>query len=170
MATDVQIPHAPAQPASVRHSAVALAGLAATAGLIHLIASAEHVGADWTLGVFFLLVGSGQVAAAWFVHRSPHDARLLTAVAVGSVAIALLWIFSRTTGVPFGPDAGEVESVGVADTIATLLELGFAALAATVVLRGDTAVAWLSSAMGIRLTFVVFSMALMLAALGGHEH
>ncbi|HEV2785512.1 MAG TPA: hypothetical protein VGV67_03925 [Solirubrobacteraceae bacterium] len=169
MATDVPITRAVTRSVSDSHAGVALTGLAATAGFIHLVASAEHFG-EWSLGVFFLLVGAGQLAAAWLVHRDPRDERLLTLVAVASVAIALLWIFSRTTGVPFGPDAGEVESVGVADTIATLLELGFAALAATVIWRGDASVAWLRSGMGIRLTFVVLSLALMLAALGGHEH
>ena len=170
MATDVRIPHAGSPAVSDAPAAVALTGLAGTAGLIHLVAAAEHVGVDWSLGVFFLLVGTAQLGAAWLVHRDPRDRRLLALGAAGSLAIALLWIFSRTTGVPFGPDAGEVESVGVADTIATLLELAFAALAVTVMRRGDGAVAWLRSGMGIRLTFAVLSLALMLAAFGGHEH
>ena len=170
MATDVPIARAVTRAVPDHAAGVALTGLAATAGLIHLVAAAEHVGVDWSLGVFFVLVGAGQLLAARLVHRDPRDARLLTLVAAASVAIALLWIFSRTTGVPFGPDAGEVESVGVADTIATLLELGFAALAAAVLWGGGRAVAWLSTGMGIRLTFAVLSLALMLAALGGHEH
>ena len=170
MATDVPTPRAVPRTLSDAPAALALAGLAAIAGFIHLVAAAEHVGAEWSLGAFFLLAGSGQLTAAWLVHRAPRDRRLLTIVSAGSVAIALLWIFSRTTGVPFGPDAGEVVSVGVADTIATLLELGFAALAATVIRRGDGAVAWLRGDMGTRLTFAVLTLALMLAVLGGHEH
>jgi hypothetical protein len=61
-----------------------------------------------------------------------------------------------------------VSSVGVADTIATIQELGFAAVvrrAAT----GDRWLAWLSSGIGIRLTFAFLSMTLCMAALGGHE-
>ncbi|HWI08825.1 MAG TPA: hypothetical protein VNT54_15080 [Solirubrobacteraceae bacterium] len=170
MATDASIPRAAARSVSDSDGRLALMGLVGTAGLIHLVASVEHLGAEWSLAAFFLLVGAGQVAAAWLVHRDPRDERLLTVVAVASVAIALLWVFSRTTGVPFGPGAGEVQAVGVGDTIATLLELGFAALAWAVIRRGEAAVAWLGGGMGVRLTFAVLSLALMLAAVGGHEH
>ena len=170
MATDAPIQHAAPRPLSDAPAAVALTGLVGVAGFIHLIASIEHVSEEWSLWVFFLLVGIGQLGAAWLVRRDPRDRRLLALVSIGSVAIALLWLFSRTTGVPFGPDAGEVESVGVADTIATLCELGFAAIAATVLWRGDGAVAWLRGEIGIRLTFALLSLALLLAALGGHEH
>ena len=170
MATDVPIPRAATRSVSDSHARLALMGLAGTAGLIHLVASVEHLGAEWSLAAFFLLAGAVQVAAAWRLHRDPRDERLLTVVAVLSVVIALLWIFSRTTGLPFGPDAGEVQAVGVGDTIATLLELGFAALAVTLIRGGERAVAWLGSGMGVRLTFAVLSLALMLAVMGGHEH
>jgi hypothetical protein len=95
---------------------------------------------------------------------------MLKLAAVGSAAVALLWIFSRTTGVPFGPDAGKVSSVGVADTIATLQELAFAAIAAVVVWRDERRLAWLSGPLGVRLTFAVLSLTLFMAALGGHQH
>lgn len=152
------------------HGALALAGLAASAGVIHLVAMVEHVGADWELAVFFALVGSAQLAAGWLIWRDLAGARLLKLVALGSAAIALLWVLSRTTGVPLGPNAGEVSPVGVGDTIATVLEVALAALVAVVLRRGQERVAWLSSAIAIRLTFAVLSLALMLAAVGGHEH
>jgi hypothetical protein len=170
MATDVQIPRPVARSAPASHAATALVGLAGVAGLVHLVAAIEHVTEPWTLPVFFLVVGAGQLFAAWAIHRDPRDERLLKLVAVGSVGVALLWIFSRTTGVPVGPDAGEVESVGVADTIATMLELGLAALAGTILWRGERAVAWLAGPIGIRLTYAVLSLTLMMAAFGGHEH
>ncbi|HWC27573.1 MAG TPA: hypothetical protein VG474_13375 [Solirubrobacteraceae bacterium] len=167
--SDERLPPDERLPAAV----LALAGLAGTAGLIHLVAALQHVDENWMLPVFFALVGAAQVAAGWRIHRVPGEPGLLVAVALGAVALALLWVFSRTTGVPFGPDAGEVSSVGVADTIVTLLELAFAALAAALVTqpaRGEQRLAWLDSPMGVRLTFAVLSMALLLAALGGHEH
>ena len=170
MATDVRIPPAVARDAPVSYAGPALAGLAGVAGFIHLVAAIEHVDEPWTLPAFFLLVGTGQVGAAWAIHRDPRDERLLKVVAVASVGVALLWIFSRTTGVPFGPDAGEVESVGVADTIATAHELGLAAIVGVIVWRGERAVAWLAGAIGIRLTYALLSLALLMAALGGHEH
>jgi hypothetical protein len=170
MATDVPIERAAPRSLSLPHGAQALAGLAATAGLIHLVATVEHVGVDWELVVFFALVGVAQLAAAWRIYRDAADAPLLTLVAAGSLAVALLWVFSRTTGLPFGPEAGTVARVGVGDTIATLLELGFAALAALVLWRGQAGVAWLSSGVGVRLTYATLTLAVMLAAMGGHEH
>lgn len=170
MATDLPIERPAPRVVSLPHGAVALSGLTATAGVIHVVASVEHVGADWEVGIFFALVGAAQLAAGWRIHRGEAGARLLALVALGSVALALLWVFSRTTGIPLGPDAGEVAKVGVGDTIATLLELAFAALAATILWRGVQRVAWLSSGLGIRLTFAALSLALMTAAFGGHEH
>jgi len=170
MATDVPIERTVPRSISLPHGAIALAGLAATAGLIHFVATVEHVGVDWELAVFFALVGAGQVTAAWLIYRDAADARLLTLVVAGSVAVALLWLLSRTTGLPFGPDAGRIAAVGFGDTIATLLEVAFAALAGLVLWRGDQRVAWLSSAVGVRLTFAILTLAVMLAALGGHEH
>jgi len=170
MATDVPIERAVARSVSLPNGALALAGLAATTGVIHLVATVEHVGVDWELAVFFALVGAGQLAAGWRIYRAAADARLLALVAAGSVAVALLWIFSRTTGLPFGRDAGKVAAVGVGDTIATLLELVFAALVGLVLWRGEQRLAWLSSGIGVRLTFALLSLALMTAALGGHEH
>ena len=170
MATDVPIERSASPAVSLPHGTLALAGLAATAGFIHVVATVEHVGVDWELAVFFALVGAGQLAAGWRIYRNGTDARLLTLVALGSVAIAGLWVWSRTTGMPFGPEAGGVVKVGIGDTVATLLELAFAALAGVILWGGEQRVAWLSGAMGTRLTFAVLSLALMMAALGGHEH
>ncbi len=170
MATDVPIERPAARVVGLPHGALALAGMAATAGVVHLVAMVEHIAEDWGLAVFFALVGAAQVAAGWRIYRNAADARLLKLVALGSVAVALAWVWSRTTGMPFGPEAGRVAKVGVGDTIATLLELGFAALAAVVLTRGEQAVAWLSGAMGVRLTCAVLSLALMMAAVGGHQH
>jgi hypothetical protein len=89
---------------------------------------------------------------------------------VGSVAVALLWVFSRTTGLPLGSDAGDVAKVGVGDTVATLLELAFAALAGLVLWRGHQRVAWLSGPLGVRLTYTALTASILLAAMGGHQH
>ena len=170
MATDIPIERSPSRIASLPHGAPALAGLAATAGLIHLVATVEHVGADWELVVFFTLVGAAQLGVAWRIYQDAVGARLLKLAALGNLAVALLWVLSRTTGIPVGPEAGEVSAVGVGDTIATLLELAFAAIAGLVLWRGAQRVAWLSGAIATRLTFAVLSLALMTAAFGGHEH
>jgi hypothetical protein len=170
MATDVTIERPASRILSLPHGTLALAGLATTAGIIHLVATVEHVTVDWELGLFFALVGAAQLAAGYRIYREGAGARLLKLVALGSVALALLWVFSRTTGIPVGPDAGRVSKVGVGDAIATLLELAFAALAGVILVRGEEGVAWLSGAIAIRLICALLSLSLMMAALGGHEH
>jgi hypothetical protein len=170
VATRVSLERPAPSYATLPSCGVALSALAATAGVIHLVAAIEHVAVSRMLGVFFALVGTGQLAAGWWIQRRPRNERMLKLAAAGSVAVALLWIFSRTTGLPFGPDAGKVSSIGVADTIATLQELAFAAIVAVVVWRDERRLAWLSGPLGIRLTFAVLSMTLFTAALGGHQH
>jgi len=150
-----------------------LAGLAGVAGIIHVLAAIEHLDDGWTLVVFFALVATGQLLGAWWIYHRPDDQRVLGATAVVNVAVALLWIFSRTTSLPFGPDAGRVISVGAADTIATLQELTFAMLVAAVLWqpeRRQRRLGWLSSPMGTRLTYAILSATLFVAALGGHKH
>ena len=151
---------------------LAIAGLALTSGTIHIVAAAEHLGDDWLLGVFFVLVGAGQLFAAWWIFRRPHDERMLKIVAAGSVVVSLLWVFSRTTGIPFGPEPGRA-SVGVADTITTLQQLMLAAIVVALLRRpeaGDRRLAWMSGPMASRLTPAFLTMTLFMAALGGHEH
>lgn len=158
---------------SVPGHVLALVGLAATAGLIHLVATIEHVSDDWPLGVFFALIGAGQLLAALWIYRKPDDQPMLKAVAAGSIAIVLLWLSSRTTGIPLGPNAGKVSSVGVADTIATLHELAFAGIVIATVRQpahGSPRLAWLNSGLGARLTSAAVSASLFIAAIGGHEH
>ncbi len=76
-----------------------------------------------------------QVVWAELVRRTPGDVRLLTAGAVANVAVAAVWLVSRTTGLPIGPGAGRPEPVGVKDVLATADELGLALLVALVLAR-----------------------------------
>lgn len=153
------------------HARPALAGLPATAGTIHLVIAIEEAAAgEWGLSVFPALIAIGLLAIGWLIYRDVGGERLLKLAAIASVAIALVWVFSRTTGLPFGPQAATVAEPGVGDTIATLLELTFAATVALIASRGEQPVAWLSGAIGVRLTIVVLSLSLLVSAFGGHQH
>ena len=46
----------------------------------------------------------------------------------------LVWLYSRTLGLPFGPDAGIPEAVGIPDVVCCALEIG-TLIAAVVLLR-----------------------------------
>lgn len=107
---------APAQPepsadaAGSTPLAVPLA-LVVSAGLIHVLATLNHVADSWLRGAFFALAAVAQLAAGAWMYRRPDDRRALLAAGIPSAAIALVWVFSRTTGLPFGVDGGEVEGV-----------------------------------------------------------
>lgn len=151
---------------------LAVAGLALTSGTIHLVAAVQHVGDNASLGAFFALVGTAQSFAAWRIFREPGDERMLKLLAVGSVAISLLWTFSRTTGIAFGPEPGRA-SVGVADTITTVQQFVLAAIVIALLRRpetGDRRLAWMSGPLATRLIFALLTATMLTAALGGHEH
>jgi len=151
---------------------LAIAGLALTSGTIHVIAAGEHVGDDWRLGLFFALVGAGQLFAAWWIFHAPHDERMLKLAAGGSVVVSLLWVFSRTTGIAFGPEPGRA-SVGVADTITTLQQFILAAIVVALLWRaepGDRRLVWMNGAVATRLMSALLTTSMLMAAVGGHEH
>ena len=104
------------------------------AALIHVGVSADHFQEWWAAGLFFLVSAAAQLGwAAWCWSRA-SSRRVLLAGAGGSVALALVWAVSRTSGLPFGPEAGVAEPVGVADAVCVALEVlsaGLAVVAAT---------------------------------------
>lgn len=60
-----------------------------------------------------------QLAWALLVVVLPPSSRLYLAGAAGNAVVAATWLVTRTTGLPLGPEAGEPEAVGIADTVAT---------------------------------------------------
>jgi len=100
--------------------AIALSSIIAAA--VHLSVIADHFHEAVLYGTFFLLLTAGQFAfAAWILWR-PSRA-LFMAGAAASLAIVLLWLATRTTGIPLGPAAGETEPVGRLDLTASAAEL-----------------------------------------------
>lgn len=172
MSSDVPVQPAEPAVANLSGSVLALSGLALTAGTIHLVAAVQHTDVNWTLPAFFALVGAGQLFVSWQIYRTPGARWLLTTAAIGSLVVALLWVWSRTAGLSFGPETGR-RTAGVSDTIATVQEFVFAAIALALVRRPERSerrLARLASPMGLRLTFMVLSSSLFIAALGGHRH
>jgi hypothetical protein len=100
------------------------------AAVIHGTVVSEHY-ALWPMaGVFFLgtqvLEVSLAVAAVYAWQR-----RTAQLVFVTSLATVLVWLVSRTFGMPIGPAAFRTpELIGVPDIACCVLELGAAALAA----------------------------------------
>jgi hypothetical protein len=97
-------------------AAMATAG----AGLIHLDTAGDHT-AHPHLAAFFVLLGGAQLAAAGLLVARPGRV-LQRAVVAGTAGVILLWLVTRTTGLPFVPDLRAAEPVGLPDAVATALE------------------------------------------------
>lgn len=100
------------------------------AGGIHLAVTPEHLEHWWVYGTFFVVTGLFQVAFAGWVLRRPTWPVALTGIVV-NLAIVLVWVASRTTGLPITPPEDitshegthALEAVGPADLAATGAEL-----------------------------------------------
>jgi hypothetical protein len=101
---------------------------------IHTAVIAPHFAEWWAEGAFFLALSvlEGALAAALLLAPSRSVAQ---AAVLASLATIAVWAWSRTTGLPIGPEAGYPEAVGRADTIATLLEALTALALAPVILQ-----------------------------------
>lgn len=103
------------------------------AAATHAVVIREHVDEAALYGAFFIAVTIAQVLFAAIVMVRP-DRALLCLGAIGNAAIVVLWVVTRTAGIPLGPKAGEVEPVGLLDILAAVTELAIV-VAAVVALR-----------------------------------
>jgi hypothetical protein len=104
-------------------------------GGVHGLVTHEHFQEWWGYGVFFLvaaicLIGFGLalITDAIDPRFMPGDVNRLRRViyalgAIGNVSILALYVLTRTIGIPLGPGAGSVESVGVIDVVAKASEV-----------------------------------------------
>jgi hypothetical protein len=104
-------------------------------GGAHGLVTQAHFQEWWGYGVFFLaaalcLVGFGLalITDAIDPRYMPGDVdrlrRLIYAVgAIGNVSILVLYVLTRTVGIPLGPGTGSVEPVGAIDVVAKASEV-----------------------------------------------
>ena len=124
---------APDRPKGVLYT---VATLSLLAGLIHLWVMPEHFQEWWGYGAFFLVAAVAQVVYVPLLLRWPNQTVLLLGI-VGNSAIVLLYLLTRVVGIPlFGPEAGEVEGVGIIDVCATLSEAAIVVALSALVLWG----------------------------------
>ena len=84
--------------------------------------------------MFFVLCGEVQLGWALLARRVPRNWILAVGLA-GSLFLVFLWVVSRTSGLPVGPDPGVPEEVGTPDVLAVAFELVTAALCALALMR-----------------------------------
>ena len=122
------------QRSRVQQVRLLLRGALVGSAAIHAAVIPEHL-AEWTAaGLFFILLSAGELAVAGLLLARVRQRTALLAATAISVAPLLLWLYSRTSGLPFGPEAGIPESVGLPDCLACLLEV-VSLLAAIALLR-----------------------------------
>lgn len=106
------------------------------AAAIHFAVSPDHF-AEWApYGFAFACLGWFQLlwAVAYLVRRTRPWASAAIVVNAGAITV---WAWSRTIGLPIGPDPGSTEPAGFADALAT----GFEALLVLGLLTDGTTLA-----------------------------
>jgi hypothetical protein len=104
----------------LRPELVLLSAAALGAGLLHAAFAPGHFAEDWAHGLFFAVVAWLQLLLA--VALFARLRRWIFAAGLLNLAVIAVWVVSRTVGVPFGPNAGVPEDVGIPDLISTGLE------------------------------------------------
>ena len=113
-----------------------VAALSLLAAMIHIWVMPEHFEEWWGYGTFFLVAAFAQGLYAPGLLLWPNRVILLAGVA-GNLAIVILWLVTRTSGIPlFGPHAGDIEEMGTLDLVCTLAEVGIIAGLGVLVMRG----------------------------------
>jgi hypothetical protein len=101
--------------------------LSLAAGVIHFAVIPEHLEEFVPYAVLFAALAWYQVIwpFTYVWYRAAWVTWLTVTVNVGAVVV---WAWSRTIGLPFGPEPGEVEAVGPLDVTASAMELVLATL------------------------------------------
>lgn len=108
-------------------------GLAWSAAVIHVGAAVQHVQEAALYAAFFAVLAPAQFVWGIALYRR-RSRTLLTVGAIASLIVVAVWIISRTTGLPVGPEPWRPEAVGFIDSLATADEIALA-LVALVYLR-----------------------------------
>ena len=73
-------------------------------------------------GTFFILLTAAELAVAGLLLTRQRQATLIAAVVV-SAGPLLLWLYSRTIGLPVGPTAHRPDAIGIPDIICCAVEI-----------------------------------------------
>lgn len=120
-----------AVPAAPAFWVLSASALSFAAGFVHMLATPPYFTVWVGYGLFFALAVTAQLGYGvlmWNYHTlwqdRPHRAWLWAGIAGNGLIIAL-WLVTRTIGVPlFGPQAGQVQPIGVLDTLSVIFEAG----------------------------------------------
>lgn len=120
---------------------LAAAASSFAAALVHGSVIGVHLREYWAFGLFFAIVAPLQAAWAIVAVRHPERRGLLVAGLAGNLAVIVIWVGSRTVGLPIGPTPFTPEAVGAKDLLATYEQCAVVLLTA-LVLRDRLAPSW----------------------------
>ena len=119
-------PDASASP--VGGTAFVLTGaMAVVAAGVHMLVTPEHLAAWWGYGVFFIVIANLEIAIVGLLVIRPSTWAIQLGIWT-TLATLLMYLVSRTAGIPLGPDAGMVEELDVLGVVATVAEAGLLVL------------------------------------------
>src|SRR5690242_7183346 len=98
------------------------AGVCLISAVIHVVVAPEHFHEYVVFGALFVASAVLQVLWALAASWRPSPAVLAGGIAL-NLGIAAVWVWSRTAGLPIGPEAGSAEAVGALDVLSTVDEL-----------------------------------------------
>ena len=104
--------------------------LAIAAGTAHGGLTPSHMAEWWGYGAFFLAATIAQVILGLALLLDAFEdgqlrRSMYVAGLVGTALIVLMFVVSRTIGVPFaGPERGEIEALDLLGAVTTLAEVG----------------------------------------------
>ena len=134
-----------------------------TAGGVHVAACSWHLNEYLPFAVAFAVLAVVQLGWGALAYRRPSRTVLL-AGALLSVGTVGVWLLSRTTGLPLGPEPWQPEPWGLPDTVASADELTLVALLLVAPLRRVARGALV--ALGV----VLILLSSMTLVSGGHVH
>lgn len=164
----VALPRSHVGPRRVDDGVVIACGLALGASSIHVAAAVDHLSHYWPHGVFFGVLAAGQLALSVGLYRSTRSYPLALAIAT-SVPVVMLWVLSRTSGLPIAPEPWSPEPVGPLDAVASADELLLALLAA-LQLRGLSSEATMVAPKRIAMVLGLVLITLSALVLSGAKH
>ena len=106
---------------------------------LHIAVIPEHLTGWGAAALLLLLLAAAEIAVAAMLLQRQRRAVLVAATLVAVVPL-VLWLAASTVGLPFGPHAGSVETVGLPGTVAAILDV-ITLLAAVLLLRRKASLA-----------------------------
>lgn len=109
--------------------------LSLTAAWIHIAFVESHWADWWAYGLTFVAMGAGQAVFVPLLLRRASTWLVVCGIA-GNLAIVAMYVWSRTAGIPLGPDKGVVERAAPIDLASTAAEIALIGVLLVMLGRG----------------------------------